>query len=195
MNDRTEDEREEVLFSFAVEPEHDRATLGRYLALYPHLAEDLIDLSLDLRLQRAAAGTSAPSDEAWVEESWAAFQASFAVPTAAFADPFAAASSEELLALRRTLGVPSGVIQGFSTRLVEIATVPAWIVDRIASGLRTSVDELRGFMEAPNRLTPGLSYKADGMPASVEAKVTFEELLTQCRVPEDKRRELLEERN
>lgn len=195
MSDHTEDEREDILLAFAVEPDHDRATLERYLAMYPHLADDLVDLSFDLRLQRATAGTSAPSDEAWVEESWAAFQASSAIPASAIADPFAAASSGELVALRRTLGVPSGVIQGFSTRLVEIATVPAWIVNVIAGGLRTGADELRSFMAAPHRLTPGLSYKTEGAPAAEDAKITFEELLTQCRVPEDKRQRLLEERD
>jgi hypothetical protein len=41
---------EEVLLAFAVEPVRDRATLERYLELYPRFAEDLVDLSHELRI-------------------------------------------------------------------------------------------------------------------------------------------------
>lgn len=43
-------DRDHILYAFAIEPTHDRATLERYLRLYPDAAEDLIDLSLELRL-------------------------------------------------------------------------------------------------------------------------------------------------
>ena len=196
MSDRNRRDDEDVLLAFAVEPEHDRATLERYLQSYPHLADDLVDLSLDMRLQRAGDGTSSSVDEAWVEESWSAFQATMpATVGAAVADPFATASTEELVALRRLLGVPSGVIQGFSTRLVDVATVPAWIVDVIAQGVRTGVGDLRAFLAGQTRLASGLSYKSHEGPAAAAAKITFEELLVQCRVPDDKRRELLEDRD
>lgn len=196
MSERNHLDDEDVLLAFAVEPEHDRATLERYLKSHPHLADDLIDLSLDMRLRRAGEGASTPVDEVWVEESWAAFQET--MPTnagAAVVDPFETASSGDLVALRRTLGVPSGVIQGFSTRLVDIATVPAWIVDAVARGVRTSVGDLRAFMAAEPRLATGLSYKSDEAPAAAAAKITFEALLVQCRVKDDKRRELLEDRD
>jgi hypothetical protein len=42
-----------ILYAFAVEPRHDRATLDSYLRRHPELAEDLIDLSLEIRLMRA----------------------------------------------------------------------------------------------------------------------------------------------
>lgn len=196
MSDRNRLDDEDVLLAFAVEPTHDLATLERYLQSYPHLADDLVDLSLDMRLQHASGGASSPVDEAWVEESWLAFQAT--MPGTAgqnVVDPFATASPEELIALRRSLGVPSGVIQGFSMRLVDIATVPAWVVDVIAQGLRTRVGDLRVFMAEQTRLATGLSYKSGEAPAAAAAKVTFEELLVQCRVPDDKRRELLEDRD
>ena len=194
MSDLNHLEDEDVLLAFAVEPEHDRSTLVRYLQSHPHLADDLIELSLDIRLRRAGEGASSPVDETWVEESWSAFQASMPV-TAALADPFATASTEELFALRRKLGVPSGVIQGFSTRLVDVATVPRWILDTVARGVSTGVGDLRAFLAGQSRLTTGLSYKADEAPAAATVKITFEELLVQCRVPDDKRRELLEDRD
>ena len=195
MNERNHLDDEDVLLAFAVEPEHDRATLERYIQSHPHLADDLIDLSLEKRLRRAGGGDSTPADEAWVEESWAAFQASMPSAGVSVADPFETASSEDLVALRRKLGVPSGVIQGFSTRLVDIATVPAWIVDTVAQGVHTGVGDLRAFMAGQTRLAAGLSYKSDEAPTAVTVKITFEDLLVQCRVSDDKRRELLEDRD
>lgn len=196
MSEYHEDDVEEILLAFAVESEHDRATLERYLRHYPHLAEELVDLSLDLRLRQAKEGTSAPPDELWVERSWAAFQAGSSTRTLAPAsDPFDALSSEELVALRQALDVPSGVIQGFRSRLVDIASVPAWFVGAMAGGLRTGVDDLRSFMAAPQRLSPGVSYKSDDAPAVDDTKITFGELLEQCRVPEDKRQRLLARRD
>lgn len=46
----TDSHSDGVLFAFSVEPRHDRATLERYLRLYPELAEDLIDLAHELRM-------------------------------------------------------------------------------------------------------------------------------------------------
>lgn len=182
--------------AFAVEPDHDRSTLERYLRLHPELAEDLIDLSMELRLQRATADISAPVDEAWAEASLADFHAAALARAAAqAADPFAAVTSDELVTLRRSLDVPSGVIQGFRSRAVDIASVPAGFLADLARGLRTGVDELSAFLAGPPRLTPGLSYKSDDAPSAGGGKVTFEALLEQCRVPEHRRRQLLNPRD
>jgi hypothetical protein len=179
-----------------VEPEHDRATLERYLRLHPELAEDLVDLSMELRLHRATADVSGPIDEAWVEASLTDFHATAPLRAAAAApDPFATLASDELVALRRSLDVPSGVIQGFRSRVVELASVPAWFLAALASGLRTGVDELNAFLVGPPRLTPGLSYKSDEAPSADGDKVSFEALLEQCRVPEDRRKTLLTPRD
>jgi hypothetical protein len=161
MTDIHDANDEEILLSFAVEHDQDGGILERYLRQYPHLAEQLIDLSLELRLRRATGETATdPTDEQWVEESLATLRAVLPVQIPAeLTDPFAKISAQELIALRRELGVPSGVIQGFSSRLVDIASVPAWVVDTIASYLRSTADELRNFMAAPPRLAPGISYK------------------------------------
>lgn len=196
MTDQPHHEAEEVLMAFAVEPEHDRGTLERYLRLYPELAEDLIDLSMELRLQCATADISAPVDETWVEASLADFHAAALARVAAqAADPFAAVASDELVTLRRSLDVPSGVIQGFRSRAVDIASVPAGFLTDLARGLRTGVDELSAFLAGPPRVTPGLSYKSDDAPSADGGKITFEALLEQCRVPEDRRRQLLNPRD
>ena len=195
MTDSRNDSAEEILLAFAVEQAHDKATLDRYLQLYPHLSGELIDLSLDLRLQRATGEITTPADEAWVEASLAAFRATSPVQAStAVVDPFANVSSQELVSLRRALDVPSGVIQGFSSRLVDIASVPAWFVDALARGLQSTVDDLRRFMAAAPRLASSVSYKADDAPSAEQKKITFEDLLKQCKVPDERRQQLLASR-
>lgn len=196
MTDSRNNSAEEILLAFAVEQEQDNATFDRYIQMYPHLLDELIDLSLDLRLQRATGDTTTPADEAWVDASLAAFRATspFQAP-APVIDPFANVSPQELVNLRRALDVPSGVIQGFSSRLVDIASVPASFVDALARGLRSTVDDLRRFMAAPPRLAPGVSYKADGAPSAEQEKITFDDLLKQCRVPDERRHQLLASRD
>lgn len=196
MTDSHDNNVEEILLAFTVELEQDNATIERYLRQYPHLADRLIDLSLDLRLQRATEELTPPTDEQWVEASLAAFRAILPVQTfAEVKDPFTYVSSQELVALRRELGVPSGVIQGFKSRLVDIASVPTWFVDALARSLRSTAGEFRHFMAAPPRLAPSVSYKADTTPSAVQAKITFEELLRQCKVPDEQRQQLLASRD
>lgn len=196
MTDSHDDSVEEILLAFAVEHEHDNATLERYLRQYPYLADQLIDLALDRRLQHATEESTTPIDEQWVEASLAAFRVILPVQTSAeVKDPFANLSSQELVALRRELGVPSGVIQGFSSRLVDFATVPASFVDALARGLRSTADDLRRFMSAPPRLAPGVSYKADDAPSAEREKITFEDLLKQCKVSDERRQQLLASRD
>lgn len=196
MTDSRNDSAEEIFLAFAVEQEYDNATLERYLRLYPHLADELIDLSLDLRLQRATEDTTTRADEVWVDSSLAAFRATSPVQTSApVIDPFANVSPQELVNLRRALDVPSGVILGFSSRLVDIVSVPAWFVDALARGLRSTVDDLRRFMAAPPRLAHGVSYKADDAPSAEQEKITFEDLLKQCKVPDERRQQLLASRD
>ena len=196
MTDSHDNNVEEVLLAFAVEHEQDNAILERYLRQYPQFADRLIDLSLDLRLHRATEEATPPTDEQWVEASLAAFRLILPVQTSAeVTDPFANVSSQELVALRRELGVPSGVIQGFKSRLVDIASVPAWFVDALARSLRSTVGEFRNFMAAPPRLAPGVSYKADNTPSAEQEKITFEDLLRQCKVPDEQRQQLLASRD
>lgn len=53
---------EDVLYAFSVEPKHDRQTIENYLRRYPELAEELIDLSHELRLVAELGESEVPTD-------------------------------------------------------------------------------------------------------------------------------------
>lgn len=90
MTDIHDANDEEILLSFAVEHDQEDGILERYLRQYPHLADQLIDLSLELRLRRATGEKATdPTDEQWVEASLATFRAALPVQISAeMTDPF-----------------------------------------------------------------------------------------------------------
>lgn len=182
---------EDVLFEFAAEPVHDRATLERYLKEHPTLVAELLEMSLELELQPTRASESLPVDEAWVDASWKAFVEK-AAPTPA-ADPFAKLTSAESVALRKRLNVPSAVMQGFRSRLVDVASVPERFIGQMAEGIRASVAELTAFLSAPARLEPRLSYKSDKAPSAPAEKISFEQLLRESKVDDEQIQILLSE--
>ncbi len=75
-------------------------------------------------------------------------------------------------------------------RKVIFASVPQPFLTQLASALNTPVDALVKFLKLPPIQQPAFSHKADEKPKETEP-VTFEQLLIQAGVPEDKRAKLL----
>lgn len=193
MTDPDREDAEEILLEFAAEPSHDRATLERYLRNHPDLADEIVDLSLELRLQRTTLAQSIPADEEWVEASLNSFKAMMGTVTVILADPFAQLSPTALVVMRKKLGVPSAVLLGFRTRIVDAATVPAGFLDALARELNTTTESLRSFLAQPPQLATELSYKADEAPVLRSRRISFEKLLLDARVPEEDRARFLAE--
>jgi hypothetical protein len=164
---------EEVLLAFAVEPVRDRATLERYLELYPRFAEDLVDLSHELRIGGRGIA-EAVEDDATVQR--ALQQLVGASARAAAANPFDAFRGEAFADLADMLRVPRSLLIAFRDRLVIASTVPAAFAARVARGARTTVADLMKHLELPSLLGPQASYKADGKPSAAE-KMAFDALL------------------
>lgn len=150
-------------------------------------------MSLELELQPARTSASAPVDEAWVDASWQAFLAKAAPKP--IPDPFAKLAAADFVLLRRRLNVPSAVIQGFRSRLVDVASVPERFIRQLAEGTQSSVAELTAFLAAPARLEPRLSYKSDKAPTLGAEKISFEQLLRESKVADETVRHLLSERD
>jgi len=181
--------REAVLDAFAVESDPDRSTLERYLRLYPEYAAELVDLSHEL--SREPSEDDAPlsaADQALIDAAWS--QHAKALP-AAGSDPFAALTADDWRAVARQLDVPRQVITALRERRVSLLSIPQRFLNKLAEAMRCSLTQLQmSWGAAP--LTAARSYKADGKPSAGE-QVTFEKVLIDAGVSDERRAELLRE--
>lgn len=184
--------REDVLDAFAVEPSHGREILEHYLREYPHFSNELVDLSRELsRVPDEAQRPMSPQEQAMVEEAW---QQHMPIETKSAKDPLAEVSVAQLREIAVQLDVPWQVVTAFRERRVVATSVPRAFLTRMAAALNCTVDLLVSTLTMPSGQTLARSYKADGKP-SAETAATFERLLIDAGVSEEKRIALLADDN
>lgn len=179
---------EDVLNAFAVEPKQDRQTLERYLKDYPQYATELADLSREL--SRVVTDDTKPfsaKDKALIDAAW---EKHVAAAPPAVPDLFAALSVEKLREIARFLDVPRQVVAAFRERKVIVESVPRPFLTRFAASMNTSVELLAAALSQPQTPRFAASYKADTKPEAT-APVSFERILIDAGVPEDKRAKLM----
>jgi hypothetical protein len=182
---------EEVLDAFAVEATPGRETLERYLRRYPQFAPALIDLSRELRRELPPeAGAESTEDQARIETAWGHHRDAGAPQSSE--DAFAGLSIDQLRALAKVLDVPRQVITAFRDRRVILETVPQRFLEGIAAGLNRSLEALLPVLSPTQAPVLARSHKSDVKPTDSDA-VTFERVLIDAGVPEDKRSRLLAE--
>jgi hypothetical protein len=180
---------EDVLNAFSVEPSVDRETLERYLRSYPQFAESLLDLSRELHRElRTDSGPLSAEDEALVDAAWRRHAA--AAGPQAQADVFENLSTQQLRDVATQLDVPRQVVTGFRDRRVILASVPRRFLGRFAGAVARSLEQLVTSITPIPDVASARSFKSDLKPSSGEP-VTFERLLIDAGVPEDKRARLL----
>ena len=166
---------DEVLFAFSVEPRHDRATLERYLRLYPALVEDLIDLAQELRMVEELGPSEEIADaEEAAHAAWREYAA--AVSPTTTEDIFVRVKGQAFVTLANTLNVPRSVLVALRDRLVIPDSIPVRFVSRLSNAMGVSLDTVRSYLQLPPSASPALSFKANEKP-SLPAQVRFEDLL------------------
>jgi hypothetical protein len=176
---------EDVLLAFSVEPFHDRATLERYLKHYPQFAEDLVDMSHELRIGGRGVSDSV-EDEATFQRALKQFVGTTAQVSGTAANPFDAFRGAAFAELADTLRVPRSILIAFRDRLVIESSVPSAFAARIARTARTTVTDLMAHLQQPPVLAAAANYKADQKP-SASGKVALDALLDASGVtPEQK---------
>jgi hypothetical protein len=184
--------RDDVLDAFAVEPSHGREILEHYLREYPHFSNELVDLSRELsRVPDGAERPMSLQEQAIVEAAW---QQHMSIETKSAKDPLADLSVAQLREIAMQLDVPRQVLTAFRERRVVAASVPRRFLTRMALALNCTVDLLVSALTTPSEPALARSYKSDGKP-SAETAATFERLLIDAGVPEDKRTALLADDN
>ncbi|MGD0207521.1 MAG: hypothetical protein ABSC89_07950 [Verrucomicrobiota bacterium] len=177
---------EDALNAFAVEPTHDRATLERYLRQFPEYAVELAHLSHELSRAEAKTGELSEKDRAAIEDAWKQYSRS----STASVRIFISLSVPQLRELANSLGVPRQIITAFREHKVLASSIPRRFLGRMASALNTTMEEIRAELTLPLEGTCVRSHKSDEKPMAA-APATFEQLLIDAQVSEDRRAELM----
>lgn len=180
---------EGVLDAFAVEPDHDKATLDKYLRLYPAHAMALIELSRELsRTDLNYDSALTPADETLLDAVW---RRRVSTVTASAVNPLASLAPKERADLADLLGLKRQIFTLFREGRIALATVPSRFLRRMAAAVSLTVDELIAGLSVP--MATARSYKSDGKPLVAPAQVTFERALIDAGVEEADRAALLAE--
>ncbi len=185
--------RDDVLYAFAIEPRHDRETLERYLRQHPTLAEDLIDLSCELRLDETIghSGTEAQPDPA-CQDAWQEFiQCSPAKASAhVVANPFAQFKGQAFVELAEVLQLPRSILAALRDRLPDPDSIPERFVARVAKSMGSTKESFREYLALPPAIMKTLQFKADKKPAPQD-RVSFEKLVQSTEMTDEQRQALL----
>ncbi|MCP3379829.1 hypothetical protein NLM31_05125 [Bradyrhizobium sp. CCGUVB4N] len=178
-----------MLDAFAVETIPDRATLERYLRLYPEYAAELVDLSRELgRECHDETGPLTADDSKLLDAVWARHAA--ALPTAA-TEPFAALTADDWRKVARRLDVPRQVVTALRERRVLLISIPKRFLQMFADAAGSTIALVEAAWGSPESYL-ARSYKADSKP-TVGEQVTLEQVLIEAGVPAEKRIRLLSE--
>lgn len=173
---------ENILTAFAVEPNHDQKTLDSYLAAYPDLRTNFLNLLLELEFDAA---DEAPQDldSPVVAASWSRY-------SQLATEPLSAKSFTKDVAA--TMGLKTAVVMQLRDRAVLFSSIPKRFLLRLAQALGTRVEELTSYLTAPRILAAGASYKADAKP-NVAPQMELASVLAQCGHTPEEIAELVDE--
>lgn len=193
MNDPKD--RETVLYAFAVEPSRDQHTLDRYLAQYPELTEELIDLAFELRFVEAQMPSQTdPATDSGLQSAWQEFiecapAAAKPAKSASFLSKF---RGQPFAELATRLNVPRSILTAFRDRLVEPLSVPEQFLRRFADAAESSLQEVRDYLSNPPLIIGTAEFKADKKP-SHQGRVTFRHLVESTEMTDEEREVLLKD--
>ena len=183
----SEKSAEDVLFAFSVEPSHDRQTLERYLKSYPQFADDLLDLSHELRISASlGAADVLAEDEASFQAAWQQYAAVVpqGVPSASVENLFNRFKGKAFVALAEALLIPRSVLVALRDRLVVPSSIPTGFIRRFAQAAGATMDEIQQYLALPPVTSAAVNFKADQKPET-QAQITFETLLAQSNLTEE----------
>lgn len=180
---------EEVLNSFAMESDHSHSTLERYLLEFPQYAVDIANLSNEIARGAAKERELTTKERAIIDEAWKAYSSS---PTTVSANIFSLLSVPELRALSEAVGVKRQIIAAFREQRVIVDSIPKRFLSQLAGAMKVTMEEVKLALTVPLSFSSARYNKSEEKPVVVPP-VTFEQLLIESEVPEEKRAELMAE--
>jgi hypothetical protein len=189
------DEKEGVLYAFAVEPSHDQTTLERYLRQYPELAEEIVDLLSELRLgevYRPEFSAMVPDlgADAALQEFLACGPQQGCITEAP--NPFARFFGIPFVELADTLNIPRSFLTPFRDGLVVAASIPSPFVQRLAKAMDATIETLEAHFLTSRPGPIARAFSSQETP-SHQGQATFRELIENTEMSDEQRRLLLQD--
>lgn len=191
---KTPKDREEILYAFAVEPTHDKATLDHYLRLHPELAADLVELSSDLRTSpRIDVSHRLEDEDIGAEEAWNQF-IKCEVPSSSTAhrageNPFARVKGQAFAELAHVLQVPKSILTPLRDRLIDSSSIPKSFLTRLAAALKSPEELLVSYFSRPPAMIGTAEFKSSQKP-SPQGRISFKTLVEQTQMSDQERQQL-----
>jgi hypothetical protein len=192
MTDPRSTAENHVLDDYLSEPVQDRATLERYVRLFPAHADALHDLHFRIHQQKDAAPTDDSVDEAWLDDAVARMRRRL---DAAPIDPFQGLTQAQMRRIRETVGIRAFTLSGFRDRLVDSVTVPKHVLRQLADAVDQGMAEFLAYLAQPPKMAANLSFRSQGKPQGSLEKITFAKLLEDANEPNDVRDRLLKDQS
>lgn len=179
----------DVLNAFAVEPNHDRSTLERYLCEFPQYAVEIANLSNEISRPPAKDRELTSKDRVIIDEAWRRYSSS---PSPLLSNIFSSLSVPHLRALAETLGVKRQIIAAFREQRVIVASIPNRFLSRLAAAMNATVEEIKVALTIPLSVKDARCNKSEEKPVAA-TPATFEQLLIEAEVPAEERAEMMAE--
>lgn len=171
------EELDDILFELAaterLDPEEVKATIERH----PQFAKEILEFAMDWveadALRSPETSEFAADTPAAVEADLASF---WAGEVAQDADPFDSMERSQLRTVASDCEIDVTILMQLRRRLIEAATIPLTLVDRLAEGLRTTPGLFLNFLEGPPTAAAA-DYKSPGGAPRVGEKISFAEAI------------------
>lgn len=169
------EELDDILFELAaterLDPEEVKATIARH----PQFARDILQFAMDWVEADALRG---PETSERAAETAAAFEADLASfwagDVAEDANPFDGIEPSQLRAVASDCEIDVTILMQLCRRLIEAATIPLTLLERLSKGLRTTPSLFLNFLEGPPTAA-AVDYKSPRGAPRVGEKISFSE--------------------
>lgn len=185
---------EEVMLAFSVEPDHGPDTIQRYLENYPHLASELLNLALDLRMPSEEEPVALQDlDSSEIQRAWDQFNRMISAERPELTAGQVKQVEASLVSTQmREIGLPLSVLSAIKSGLVELEGFPGRWITKIAATGGYATEMLRSYLTMPPSLSSARSFKSEVKP-QVGGKVTFRSLIENSTLTEAEKAKILRE--
>lgn len=184
---------EEILLAFAAEKLHDKETLTRYLARYPHLQDELLDLLYEMVLdEEFGPGEDERLGEGVVDTALRKLlDCSPEVAGEASSEAFAEALRlRGTTTLSRASGLPLELLMAIRDRYLVPESLPRGVVRRVAEAASVRAADMLAYLALPPALPASTAHSSKGKP-TVQPRVPFSDFLDDLDLTQVERADLL----